>query len=238
MSSIKLSQSCTVTSNWVKYSLMRLIFLVLRVITATAPEWITRDICANLSGPITRSLRTYGGDGDVFTFEAGRMCSSGEGLYAFNTKKAPQLFKLVACNLQPPSDLSPVLLEASPDLKSGPVPRSFPGVCHRCVSASLVVASNTDLKYINSRTFEQLEWPLKYLRKYGSNGKVFSFVAMRKCPGGEGLYTFNTSKASQLCELVAHNINHGNLQGVVRLPPSLTSPPLLLLLWGRPPLCL
>ena len=141
--------------------------------TATAPEWITRDICANLSGPIRTSLRTYGYDGDVFTFEAGRMCSSGEGLYTFNTKKAAQLFKLVACNLQPLSDLSPVLLEASRISRLGQSPRSV------CLPNG---SSNTDLTYTESKTMEQREWPLKYLRRYGSNGNVFS-----SRPGGSVL---------------------------------------------------
>ena len=87
------------------------------------------------------------------------------------------------------------------------------------VQKGMMVVSNTDLTYTNSRTLEQLEWPLKYLRKYGCDGDVFSFEAGRKCPGGEGLYAFNTKKASQLFELVARNINQGNLQ-----PPSDLSP--------------
>ncbi|KAL5509196.1 hypothetical protein EMCRGX_G004517 [Ephydatia muelleri] len=44
--------------------------------------------------------------------------------------------------------------------------------------------------YTNSRTLEQLEWPLKYLWKYDCDGDVFSFEA-------------------------AHNINQGTLK-----PPS------------------
>eukprot|EP00731_Ephydatia_muelleri_P029746 Em0021g269a len=83
----------------------------------------------------------------------------------------------------------------------------------------VMIVSNTDLTYTNSRTQEQLEWPLRFLRKYGCDGNVFSFEAGRKCPGGEGLYAFSTKRASQLFELVARNINQGNLQ-----PPSDLSP--------------
>lgn len=83
----------------------------------------------------------------------------------------------------------------------------------------IMIVSNTDLTYTDSRTQEQLEWPLRYLRKYGCDGHIFSFEAGRKCPGGEGLYAFNTKRASDLFELVARNINQGNLQ-----PPSDLSP--------------
>ena len=44
-------------------------------------------------------LRKYGCDRDIFSFEAGRKCPGGEGLYAFSTKKAAQLFDLVARNI-------------------------------------------------------------------------------------------------------------------------------------------
>ena len=87
------------------------------------------------------------------------------------------------------------------------------------VQKGVMIVSNTDLTYTNSKTQEQLEWPLKFLRKYGCDGDVFSFEAGRKCPGGEGLYAFNTRQASELFELVARNINQGNLQ-----PPSDLSP--------------
>ncbi|CAH0555652.1 unnamed protein product [Brassicogethes aeneus] len=42
-----------------------------------------------------RSLRKYGFDSDVFSFECGRRCATGEGIYAFKTRKAEQLFNLM-----------------------------------------------------------------------------------------------------------------------------------------------
>ena len=85
----------------------------------------------------------------------------------------------------------------------------------------MMIVSSNDLAYINSRTLEQLVWPLKYLRKYGCNGDIFSFEAGRRCPGGEGLYVFKTKKASELVILVDKNIHqhtrHGGLQLVDNL---------------------
>ena len=52
--------------------------------------------------------------------------------------------------------------------------------------------------YTNSRTLEQLEWPLKYLWKYDCDGDVFSFEAGRKCPRGEGLYAIRHQNCSNL----------------------------------------
>ena len=46
-----------------------------------------------------KHLRKYGCDGDIFSFEAGRKCPGGEGLYAFSTRKASQLFDMVAKNI-------------------------------------------------------------------------------------------------------------------------------------------
>lgn len=42
-----------------------------------------------------RSLRKYGFDTEVFSFECGRRCPTGQGIYAFQCKKAEQLFTIV-----------------------------------------------------------------------------------------------------------------------------------------------
>ena len=66
-------------------------------------------------------LRRYGCDRDVFSFEAGRKCPGGEGLYAFSTPQASVLFDLVVRNinqgnLQPLGDLTTASLPSPPVL--------------------------------------------------------------------------------------------------------------------------
>ena len=87
------------------------------------------------------------------------------------------------------------------------------------VQRGLMEVTTVELIYTDSKSKEDWHWPLKYLRKYGCDGDVFTFEAGRKCPGGEGLYAFSTKKASVLFEMVARNINQGNLQ-----PPGEMSP--------------
>lgn len=43
--------------------------------------------------PLTRFLRSYGHDKDIFSFECGRRCPTGEGVYVFKCSKAEQLFR-------------------------------------------------------------------------------------------------------------------------------------------------
>ena len=89
----------------------------------------------------------------------------------------------------------------------------------RLVQKGYMEVTATDLLYTDCKSNEQWQWPLKFLRKYGCDGDVFSFEAGRKCPGGEGLYAFSTPKASQLFDMVARNINQGNLQPGGELSP-------------------
>lgn len=81
----------------------------------------------------------------------------------------------------------------------------------RLVQKGLMEVTTTELIYTDSKSKEDWHWPLKFLRKYGCDGDVFTFEAGRKCPGGEGLYAFETKKASILFEKVARNINQGDL---------------------------
>ncbi|ESN96056.1 hypothetical protein HELRODRAFT_137354, partial [Helobdella robusta] len=42
-----------------------------------------------------KSLRRYGFDGDLFSFESGRRCATGPGIYAFRCGRSELLFQLV-----------------------------------------------------------------------------------------------------------------------------------------------
>ena len=76
----------------------------------------------------------------------------------------------------------------------------------------MMQVTEVELIYTDRRTTTSWRWPLKFLRKYGCDGEVFSFEAGRKCPGGEGLYAFSAKRASQIFDMVARNINQGGLQ--------------------------
>ena len=75
----------------------------------------------------------------------------------------------------------------------------------------IIEVTSVELIYTDAKSRDRWVWPLKYLRKYGCDGNIFSFEAGRKCPGGEGLYAFSTKKAAALFQMVARNINVGGL---------------------------
>lgn len=47
-----------------------------------------------------RCLRKYGFDSEIFSFESGRRCPTGAGIYAFRCRKAEQLFNMLQQNIQ------------------------------------------------------------------------------------------------------------------------------------------
>ncbi len=49
-------------------------------------------------------LRRYGWDRELFTFEAGRRCTTGEGIYAFRCRRAESLFQTLQSYIQLPID--------------------------------------------------------------------------------------------------------------------------------------
>ena len=76
------------------------------------------------------------------------------------------------------------------------------------VGKGILEVTSSDLVYIDSATGEKWRWPIKFLRRYGCNGvRVFSFEAGRRCPGGEGLYAFSTSRANEIHEAIVESIN-------------------------------
>ncbi|XP_006873510.1 PREDICTED: docking protein 3 [Chrysochloris asiatica] len=68
-----------------------------------------------------RFLRKFGSDKGVFTFEAGRRCDSGEGLFAFSSPRAPDLCGAVAAAIARQRERLPELAAARPC----PLPRAI-----------------------------------------------------------------------------------------------------------------
>ena len=221
-------------------------------------------------------IKRYGCHGDIFSFEAGRQCAGGQGLYAFQTNRASILRDLVARNMlrearyqAPRSSLVPQLGTNSslgtfpqrlamsmPQLNeagdgTGPMLPSRTGMSRfggglissisiqnlpsavyevknvgddpSSVQRGFLEVTSTDLIYSDSATPRKYYWPLKFLRRYGCDGDVFSFEAGRRCPGGEGSYAFSTSHALEIRNLIRRNINMGSYQSPRR--PSCSPPP-------------
>lgn len=97
---------------------------------------------------------------------------------------------------------------------------------HVQVHKGIMEVTTTNLIYTDSRSSDRWEWPLKYLRRYGCEDNVFSFEAGRKCATGEGLFAFTCTRASELFNIVAHNIEQGNLHHTAEQPAaSVEAPP-------------
>ncbi|KAJ0175601.1 hypothetical protein K1T71_008760 [Dendrolimus kikuchii] len=83
------------------------------------------------------SLRRYGFDGDIFSFESGRRCETGEGIYAFRCRRASLLFRTLQQRIQ--------LRNAFHETMSYPVSRLTPSPQGRqTLQASVVHRSSID----------------------------------------------------------------------------------------------
>ena len=179
-------------------------------------------------------LRRYGYEGNKFTFDASGRCPGGGGVFGFITPKASEIQALV--RRQSKCFSGSQLNLASPPQRGGRVTSPPKGISGREKRGSLrrarsamdvnrhlfeVVNISDDLKevgkgtlevttsdliYIDHMTEEKWRWPLRYLRRYGCDGEVFSFEAGRRCPGGEGLYAFSCPRAPQIHEAIVMSI--------------------------------
>ena len=79
------------------------------------------------------------------------------------------------------------------------------------ISSGTLYINVAELSYFPSGKVEpEFIWPLKYVRRYGRDRKLFSFEAGRRCPRGEGNFTFLTNKAEQIFKLVEFNLKLNN----------------------------
>lgn len=72
-------------------------------------------------------MRRYGYDADLFTFEAGRRCTTGEGIYAFRCRRAESLFQTLQSYIQIPATLE----ENQVDVFPVPIVTNGPAVTPR-----------------------------------------------------------------------------------------------------------
>lgn len=66
-----------------------------------------------------RCLRRYGFDHEIFSFESGRRCPTGPGIYAFRCRRAEQLFNLLQQHIQL-RNLGDELVTAATELATTP----------------------------------------------------------------------------------------------------------------------
>ncbi|XP_071502209.1 uncharacterized protein [Diadema antillarum] len=82
--------------------------------------------------------------------------------------------------------------------------------------------TNVDLilHVINS---EPVKWPLRCLRRYGYDAKIFSFESGRRCATGPGIYAFKSKHASQIFQLVQENAQRTQENGAAAISANGTS---------------
>ena len=79
------------------------------------------------------------------------------------------------------------------------------------ISSGTLYINLAEISYFPTGKVEpEYVWPLKYVRRYGRDKKIFSFEAGRRCPRGEGNFTFLTNKSEQIFKLIEFNLKFSN----------------------------
>lgn len=96
-----------------------------------------------------KCLRRYGYEADLFTFEAGRRCTTGEGIYAFRCRRAESLFQTLQSYIQIPATLEDNMNQMDaypmPIVTNGPAvtPRNRASTQSSMVSNNVSTSSGT-----------------------------------------------------------------------------------------------
>lgn len=100
-----------------------------------------------------KCLRRYGYDADLFSFEAGRRCTTGEGIYAFRCRRAESLFQTMQSFIQlstmADDGTGPLMMSVGPGIDGSTMPLN---------NGSVTTPTNMPSNYIlpNSRSANQM----------------------------------------------------------------------------------
>ena len=79
------------------------------------------------------------------------------------------------------------------------------------ISSGTLYINMAEISYFpGGRVEPEFVWPLKYVRRYGRDRKLFSFEAGRRCPRGQGNFTFLTNRAESIFKLIENNLKINN----------------------------
>lgn len=118
-----------------------------------------------------KCLRRYGYDNDVFTFEAGRRCTTGEGIYAFRCRHAESLFRTVQNYIQIPATFEENQMDVFPlpIATNGPAvtPRNRSSIQSQQVSGGTMTGNG----FVTNRPISQNLSPSGTIQSYSNRSR-------------------------------------------------------------------
>eukprot|EP00056_Hartaetosiga_gracilis_P012461 m.198994 g.198994 ORF g.198994 m.198994 type:complete len:139 (-) comp13692_c2_seq2:2649-3065(-) len=70
------------------------------------------------------------------------------------------------------------------------------------IGRGIVSIDQTKMVFVMRGESREHIWELQHLRRYGADGRFFSFEAGRNCTDGEGIWAFSLRKADLLHQMV------------------------------------
>lgn len=125
-----------------------------------------------------KCLRRYGYDADLFTFEAGRRCTTGEGIYAFRCRRAESLFQTLQSYIQIPATLE----ENQVDVFPVPIVTNGPAVTPRNRTSIQSQQGSGGSGYVTNRPISQNLSPSGTIQSHSNRSRSTDTL------NGEGNY--------------------------------------------------